>query len=392
MGTREPPFDSSEYERRHRAVQSELAARDVDVLVVTDPANVNYLTGYDGWSFYVPQAVLVVAGRDEPVWVGRPMDVPEARAETYLDEDSVVAYDEGSVQAGGNAHPFDFVAALVEDFAPDRVGVARDAYYYSAVTDERLRRGLSDATLVDASLLVERVRTEKSDAELRYVSEAARLSDAAVERVRERLAPGVRESRLAGDVFGLLVGGVEEFGGDVPAIPPLMPAGPTTGGPHFRWSDRPFERGDALVVELSGCRHRYHAPVSRTFYVGEVPEAAREVAAVVDEGLSAVVDAIRPGVTAASVASVWEDAVAGTPVEKSSRIGYACGLGYPPDWGEHTVSVRPGDETVLAEGMTIHLIPGLWREDAPVVLSETVRVTADGAERLSDLDRELFAV
>ena len=63
-------FDESEYERRVDRTKARLREADLDAIVVADPANVNYLTGYDGWSFYVHQAVVVTAERDDPVWIG----------------------------------------------------------------------------------------------------------------------------------------------------------------------------------------------------------------------------------------------------------------------------------------------------------------------------------
>ena len=48
--------------------------------------------------------------------------------------------------------------------------------------------------------------------------------------------------------------------------------------------------------------------------------------------------------------------------EKDNRTGYPIGLSYPPDWGERTMSLRPGDTTVLQPGMTFHFMTGLWLE------------------------------
>ena len=50
-------------------------------------------------------------------------------------------------------------------------------------------------------------------------------------------------------------------------------------------------------------------------------------------------------------------------IERGNRCGYAIGVSYPPDWGEHTASLRPGDRTVLAPNMTFHMILGMWMDD-----------------------------
>ena len=75
-------------------------------------------------------------------------------------------------------------------------------------------------------------------------------------------------------------------------------------------------------------------------------------------------------------------------VIKESRIGYSTGLNYPPDWGEHTVSLRPGDKTVLQPNMTLHVIPGLWTEQYGIDISECILITEMGAQPLASFPRE----
>lgn len=74
-----PTFEKSEYETRLRKTKESMAARGIEVLLATDPANMGYLTGYDGWSFYVHQLLVVAIDADEPIWVGRGMDANAAR-------------------------------------------------------------------------------------------------------------------------------------------------------------------------------------------------------------------------------------------------------------------------------------------------------------------------
>jgi Xaa-Pro aminopeptidase len=388
----EPSFERSEYERRVELTEERMRERGLDALVVADPANMNYLSGYDGWSFYVHQFVLVDATREQPVWVGRVHDTEGARATTWIDDGNVFAYGDDHVQSPADRHPTDYLAAVLADLDLDdaRIGVEMDAYYFTARAYERLRRNLPDATFADATLLVNRVRVVKSERELEYVAQAAQIAERAMEAGLDAVGEGVRESTAAAEILRTLVDGTEEFGGDYPAIVPLMPSGAHSGATHLTWSDRRFERGDPVIVELAGCRRRYHAPLTRTAFVGEAPAAAERRAEILLEGLHAALDRAEPGVTAAAVERAWRDVISRHGVEKEERIGYSVGLGYPPDWGEHTVSFRPGDETVLEPNMVFHLIPGLWLEDVGVVLSETIRVTDTGAEAITDFPRRLF--
>lgn len=388
---RELPFPRAEYDRRLAETRGRMEETGLDALVVTDPANMCYLTGYDAWSFYVPQAVVVTPG-DDPTWIGREMDAGAAHATTWLDADHVRAYTDEHVQSSRDLHPMDFVASVISDLGAGMgwVGVEMDAHYYTARSDHRLRGGLPGAEFADATLLVNRVRLRKSEREIRYMEQAGRLADEGMRRGMEAVAQGVRESDVAAAIYRGLVGGTEALGGEYPAIVPLLPAGEGSTTPHLTWSDRRYREGDPVIVELAGVRHRYHAPLARTAFVGEPPgEVARTADAVV-EGLEAALAAVRPGAAAEDVERAWRESIAAHGLEKASRLGYSCGLGYPPDWGEGTVSLRPGDETVLDPGMTFHVIPGLWLETFGVEISETVVVTGTGGRTLSGLSRELW--
>ncbi|RBI58414.1 ectoine hydrolase DoeA [halophilic archaeon] len=385
-------FDRNEYERRIERTKERMREADLDALVVSDPANMNYLAGYDGWSFYVHQAVIVTHERDEPIWVGREMDANGARATTWLAEENIRSYSDDHVHSPYDLHPMDFFADVLEelDVADARIGVEMDAYYFTAKSYTRLQKNLPDAEFDDATLLVNWVRVRKSEQELEYMRQAARISENAMQAGLDAVGEGVPEYEVAAEIYDGLIRGTDEFGGDYPSIVPLMPSGDHTGTPHLTWTDRPFERGDPVIIELSGCRNRYHSPLARTTFVGDPPEEMQSRAEIVVEGLEAALDHAEPGVTAESVERAWRDVIGKYDIEKEDRIGYSMGLGYPPDWGEHTASLRPGDETVLEENMTFHMIPGLWFDDFGVELSETFRVTSTGAEVLAEFPRELF--
>ena len=222
------------------------------------------------------------------------------------------------------------------------------------------------------------------------MKQAAKISERAMQTAVDVIEEGVKESEAAAEIYHALIQGTEEYGGDYPSIVPLMPSGDHTGTPHLTWTDRPFSGNEPVIIELSGARHRYHSPLARTVYIGDPPEAVPERAEIVIEGMNAALDKVEPGVTAEAIEKEWRDTIAKYGVEKEDRIGYSMGLGYPPDWGEHTASIRPGDETVLKENMTFHMIPGLWFEDFGVELSETFRVTSSGAEQFADFPQELF--
>ncbi len=81
------PFEKAEYKSRANKIKLEMEKRGVDVLVTCNPANMNYISGYDGFSFYVPQAVVLHTFEEEPIWLGRGIDRNGAKITTWLRED-----------------------------------------------------------------------------------------------------------------------------------------------------------------------------------------------------------------------------------------------------------------------------------------------------------------
>ena len=68
------------------------------------------------------------------------------------------------------------------------------------------------------------------------------------------------------------------------------------------------------------------------------------------------------------------------------------GLNYPPDWGERTMSLRPGDRTVLQANMTFHFMTGLWMEDWGLEITESIVIADNGARCLADVPRKLQVI
>jgi Xaa-Pro dipeptidase len=363
----------------------------VEVLLVTDPANINYLSGYDGWSFYVHQGLLLLMDRDEPIWFGRMQDSNGARLTTWLSEESIRGYQDHYVQSNLR-HPMDFVADLLKEFGADkrRLGVETDNYYFSGQCLKSLRANLPSAAILDANLLVNWVRLVKSPAEIGYMKMAARVVENVTRVAIETINEGVREGDAAGEVVRAQLRGTEEYTGDYASIMPIMPSGIRTSTAHLSWVDRKYAKGDLVLLELAGNVHRYHAPLSRTLIIGQPPSELAEVAKGVIDGLNQVLDFIKPGVTGEEVEGRWRKAISGTKVVKESRMGYAFGLNYPPDWGEHTVSLRPGDKNVLTPGVTIHVMPGVWLDEFGFECSEPIVVTDKGCECFVNFPRELI--
>jgi len=268
-------------------------------------------------------------------------------------------------------------------------GLEMDSYFFTPRAYEALRARAPQAEFTDAHELVNWVRAVKSDAELSLMRAAARIAERVMRAGIDAVEPGVRQCDAVAAIYDAAVRGVDGTGGDYAAIVPMLPTGRGMTTPHLTWTDEPFKAGEGTLLELAGCHRRYHCPLARTVFLGRPPRRLVEVAAATRAGLEAALAAVRPGVRCEDVEAAWRRAIAEHGLEKPSRIGYSVGLNYPPDWGEHTMSLRPGDTTELEPGMTFHMIVGMWMDDVGFDLSETFAVTANGAECLSSVPRDL---
>ncbi len=384
-------FTKQEYETRLKKVKEKMEEKGIEVLLITNPANINYLSGYNAWSFYVHQMLVVMADHPEPVWIGRFMDAIAARKTSCLSHENILAYSDDYVQ-NDVKHPMDYVADVLKEKKQDkkRIAVEMDNYYFTAKCFERLNTGLPNAKFEDAKGLVNWVKIVKSDKELEFMKAAGKIMEKGMMDAINKLNVGVRKCDMAAEIYRTFTEGTPEFGGDYSAIVPLMPTGVDAGACHLTWTDEKYKEGDIVIFELAGCYQRYHSPMSRTISLGEPTKKLKETVDITIEGLNKVLDFIKPGVLAEEAEAVWAENLKKYGLFKESRIGYSTGLNYPPDWGEHTISIRPGDKTVLQENMTLHIIPGMYYEDFGVEISEAIRVTKNGCETLAKVDRKLF--
>ncbi len=385
------PFSDQEYQRRLEKTRAAMAARDLDAIFVTDPSNQHWITGYDGWSFYVHQGVLVFPDAD-PIWWGRNQDANGGVRTVWMTDDRVIGYADNYVQST-ERHPMQDLAARLTGMglADKRIGVEMDNYYFSAKAMQTLREELPEATFLDVTGLVNWQRGVKSDEELTFIRKAALISEKITDGLFERVEPGIAKNEIVAEIFRDAIRGVEGAWGDYPAIVPLLPSGSDAAAPHLTWDGREFATGEATFFEISGCYRRYHAPLCRTLFLGKPPQFLLDAEKALVEGLEAGLEAATAGNRACDVANALAAPLERAGIERGARCGYPIGLSYPPDWGERTISLRSEDETVLEPGMTFHFMPGLWMSDWGLEITESILIKESGpAETFCNRPRKMF--
>jgi Xaa-Pro dipeptidase len=378
------PFAQDEYDWRVESVRAGMAVRGLDLLIVTIPENVTYLTGYETIG-YASYQVLAIPLSGDPLLMVREMERTVAettswvpRVETFGDTDDAVDVTRRILSArgllAGRGH---------------RVGLEDTGWFLSPAAHARLRAALGEG-VQSGSGLVEHARRIKSAAEIEWIRAACRLTEAGMQAAFDTIAPGRTENQVASAAYSAMVGGGSDFlVGD-----PIVTSGWRSGVGHFTFANRVLETGDTILLEFGACRRRYFGPLMRSAVVGPpAPEVAR-MGAVIIAALDAAIVAIRPGATSGAVDQACRGVIEAAGLEPyfRKRTGYSVGVAYAPDWGEgHIISLRRDDPTVLEPGMVFHIPPALRvPRQYGLGMSETVLVTAGGCEVLTRFPRRIY--
>ena len=383
-------FNKQEYRERLLKVQKMMQEKGLELLISHDTNNINYLTGYDAWSFYYAQCVIIHINAEQPLCFIRQQDAGGAYITTYLNKENIIVYDEHFIH-NWPKHPYDYLVNIIKDKKWDRlsIGLEMDAHYFTAFCYEKIKKGLPDAKIQDSDRLVNWVRLIKSNNEISCMKSAAKISEVGMKTAYEVIEPGVRQCDAVGEIQKSLLYGTSEFGGEYSSITTLLPSGKGTSASHLTASQNKFVEGEATIVELSGVYKRYHAPMARTILLGKPDILKIETMKKTIEALQAGIDATKPGNTVNDVAQAFWKVLDKYGIEKKSRTGYSIGIGYPPDWGEHTINIYKGDMTLLRPNICFHMIAVMQFGDWGVEASEAIRVTEKGAELFCNLSKEL---
>ncbi len=383
-------FTNQEFKTRLNNVKKSMQKKGIDLLISHDTANMYYLTGYDAWSFYYAQCVLVHADLDEPLCFVRAQDAGGAFIKTYLKKENIIIYNENYIHKWPK-HPYDYLVQIIKERKWDKlsIGLEMDTHYFTAFCYEKIKNGLPNAKIKDSERLVNWVRLVKSEAEINYMKSAALITEKAMHTAMNVINIDIRQCDAVGEIQKSLFYGTENIGGEYASITTLLPTGPGTSASHLTATQDKFKNGESTIIEISGCVKRYHAPLARTVQLGKPEQKKVDAMNATIEALNAGINVVKPGNLANDVAQEFWKVLDKYKIKKESRTGYSIGIGYPPDWGEHTLNIYKGDMTILKPNVTFHMIAVMQFGDWGVEASESIRVTENGNELLNNFPKEL---
>jgi Xaa-Pro dipeptidase len=252
---------------------------------------------------------------------------------------------------------------------------------------EYLRLAGADADFTDGSEIFAALRSIKDRQEITCMRKAVEIAEAALEATLPLVKIGMAEKDIAGELFLQLI-----RHGSETSLPfsPIVASGPNGANPHAQPSLRPIAAGELLVIDWGACFAGYMSDITRTFAVGELDEEAVKIHKIVQWANSAGRAAGKPGLPCASVDNATRTVIdeAGYGQFFTHRTGHGIGMEC------HEEPYMRGDNNqLLEEGMVYTVEPGIYLVGRKGVrIEDDVLVTADGAESLSTICREIRVI
>lgn len=236
-----------------------------------------------------------------------------------------------------------------------------------------------------AQPILTQLRRIKSDDEIKYMREAARIAECALSSTIMALKPGVTEKEIAGRLVGRLL----QEGSD-PELPffPIISFGENAANPHATPSNRVLHPGDIILIDWGASHKGYFSDITRVFAMGDLRPEIDQIAKFVEEANAAARSVVKPGVSASAV-----DQAARQVIEDSGygeyffhRTGHGLGLE-----AHEEPNISQFDQTILEPGMTFTIEPGIYLpKRGGVRIEDDIVVTDDGYESLSKASREMI--
>ncbi len=375
------PAPKAIYQERLAWLQAELRQRGLAGALLFDPENLFWLTGYQTIGYFTFHATFIPTDRP-PVIIARIVNRDLAHSYPTIGGFEAIV---------DTADPVAVVSEfLSSEVSGKQIGIETSSRHLAVADHARLVEQ-APCTFVEFNGTIENRRPAKAEWEIERVRHAARAAEAGLQAAIDEIAPGKTENDIAAAMYDASI----RAGGEYPGHPPLVVSGPTTSLCFAMWRRRAAQKGDVVLLESVGCIDRLHAMISRPVVIGQPSDEHIEAADALQGVLEAAIAAIKPGLTAGEVDRQCRSVVEqrGLGAFFRHRAAYGIGIGFPPNWSEgHIYAIRPDDPLVLQPNMTFHVIPTLFKETFGMCFSDSVRVTEDGCELLTNFPRRLFMV
>ena len=350
---------------RLESILEKMKAENLEQMIISDPASIFYLTGKWIHPGERMLALYISTRGEHKLFVNKLFPISEDLGV------EIVWFDDTN----------NSIKILSEAILKDKaVGVDKNWPARFLIGLMQLKAGSS---YVNGSLIVDRVRMIKDEAEKDFMREASRLNDLAMEKLKNEVTKGHSEKEL----MQVLQGIYKELGTDGFSFEPILGFGANAANPHHSKTDKVAEIGDSIILDIGCAKDSYCSDMTRTVFLKEASDKAKEVFEIVLEANKRAINTVKPGVRFCDIDAAARDYIASKGYGEyfTHRTGHSIGIDVH-DYGD--VSAINTDK--VEPGMIFSIEPGIYLPgEIGVRIEDLVLVTEDGCEVLNKADKEL---
>jgi Xaa-Pro aminopeptidase len=360
------------FQRRLKKIRKLLAGQPFDTLLVSEPWNRAYLSGFWAEDMQLTESAgfLLIAAESQVLATDfRYKEQAENEAQGF----EVMIYKENLI----NVLPEIFASLGTQNLGFEKHHLTYDRF---VKIQEVLQQWNSDGELLPAVDLVEGLRMVKEPEEIQAIRNSLALTESVLETILAEAQVGKTERELAWRIEQLM----REAGAESVSFPPIVASGPNAALPHAVVGDRQLRESETIIIDLGARLEHYCSDMTRTLILGKPDAKTGEIYAIVKEAQLRAMAAVKAGVYSLEVDKVARDYIA----SKGHGDKFGHGLGHGVGLAVHEM---PGfsktSSVVLKENMVVTIEPGIYLSGwGGVRLENMVRVTAAGCENLNRND------
>jgi len=354
---------------RIHKLQASLRGRSLDAVLITEPANRRYLSGYTAADHGIQEssgALLIPKN-------GRPWLLTDSRFELQAQEEA-----EGfKVELHSKG-----LAVLLKNLLP-ALGVRRlgfESHYFLHAAVGRLEKVLAGkAELIPLTGLIERMRAVKSEEEIRLIKKSVLLNEKIFQQVSGAITPGMTEIEIALAVERAM----RENGAERPSFETIVAFGSNAAKPHAVPADRVLREGEIVLIDMGLVLEGYCSDMTRTLFVGRPDSLFLDRLRAVRRAQLAAVKAVRAGAVCREVDQAARQTLADAGMGKAfgHSLGHGVGLAV-----HEAPSLNPRNRKQLQAGMIVTIEPGVYFPGWGGIRLENMAVVREGGCELLNED------
>jgi len=352
--------------RREKLIKS-IGKLGLDGILITNPVNVTYLTGFSGEDSFLlcgPRQVAVL--------------ISDGRFTLQIEEECPGL--EAFIRPTSMRMP-EAVAKVLRRLGWRKVGFESESV--SVQLHSRLTESLSPVEWVPTQGVVEKLRAIKDPGEVALIREAVAQAERAFTIVRAGFSPSQTERQIQNE----LEYNMRRLGASGVAFPSIVAAGPRAALPHAVPTDQPVGDAVCLLLDWGAKARGYCCDLTRVLVRNRIPPKLRTIYQVVFEAQKAAISMIRPGVPAAEVDRAARSVIENAHLSRYFNHGLGHGLGLQV---HEEPRLSPTSKDTLRAGMVITIEPGIYIPGfGGVRLEDDVLVTRDGCEVLTRVPKDI---